>query len=130
VIAQPLALLIHSQLLPPFESWHGGVLPYPLLLATQVLIIAWFARTAWRFGKEGVVPRYRLGVWMLALASAYFGTMLARLVLGMTVLSESRWFSARLPTAFHLVLATWVLLYGHFHFRYGARGGSWLPPQT
>jgi hypothetical protein len=130
VIAQPLSLVIDSQLLPPFESWHGGVLPYPLLLAAQLLIIAWFARTAWRFGNGDVVPRYRLGVWMLVLGSVYFLTMLSRLFLGLAVLRESRWFSAYLPTAFHLVLATWLLLYGHFHFRYGVRGGDRAATQT
>ena len=101
-----------------------------MLLATQLLIIAWFARTARRFGKSHVVPRYRLGAWMLVLASVYFLTMLFRLLLGLTVFRESRWFSSYLPTTFHLVLASWLVLYGHFHFRYGARGDAPSPPQS
>jgi uncharacterized protein len=120
VIAQPIALLTSAPFLPPFESWHSGVLPYPALVGAQLLIIAWLARTAWRFSRSDVIPRYRLGVWMLALGGVYFTTMLVRLALGLTVLSTNRWFSSALPTTFHLVLASYLLVYGHFHFRYGA----------
>ena len=119
VLAQPLSLIIDTPLLPRFESWHSGVLPYPALVAAQVLIIAWFARTAWRFGKGDVVPSYRLGVFFLAFGSLYFLFMLARLLLGLTIKSDSRWFTSYLPTAFHLVLASWLLVYGRFHFKYG-----------
>jgi hypothetical protein len=119
VIAQPLSLLTNSPNLPPFDAWQGSGLPYPVLLAAQLLIIAFMARTATRFRRGDVVPRYRLGVWLLVLGSVYFLTMFFRLVLGLTVLRESRWFSAYLPTTFHLVLASWLLLVGRFHFRYG-----------
>ena len=131
VIAQPIALLTSAPFLPPFESWHSDVLPYPVLVGAQLLIIAWFARTAWRFSRGEVIPRHRLGFWMLALGGIYFATMLLRLVLGLTVLSANRWFSSGLPTTFHLVLASYLLVYGHFHFRQGgaiARSSSPQPP--
>jgi uncharacterized protein len=128
VIAQPIALLTSAPFLPPFESWHSGVLPYPALVVAQLLIIAWFARTAWRFSREEVVPSYRLGSWMLVFGGVYFATMLVRLVLGLTVLSNNRWFSSILPTIFHLVLASYLLVYGHFHFLHGAIGRRSSPP--
>jgi uncharacterized protein len=128
VLAQAMALLTSAPFLPPFESWHSGVLPYPALVAAQLLIIAWFARTAWRFNRGEVTPRYRLGVWMLAFGAVYFATMLVRLVLGVTVLSSNRWFSSVLPTMFHLVLAAYLLVYGHFHFRNASTAHSALPP--
>lgn len=120
VVAQPLALIIDTPLLPRFESWHSGVLPYPALVIAQFLIIAWFARTAARFGNGNVVPGHRRGGFFLLFASVYFLTMLTRLVLGLTIYRESRWFTSYIPTVFHLVLATWLLLYGHYHYRYGA----------
>ena len=129
VVAQPIALVTSAPFLPPFESWHSGVLPYPALVAAQLLIIAWFARTAWRFGRGDVIPNYRLGVWMLVFGGVYFATMLLRLVLGLTVLSTSRWFSSTLPTLFHLVLASYLLVYGHFHFLHGAIAGRSTPPR-
>jgi hypothetical protein len=57
---------------------------------------------------------------MLVFGGLYFATMLVRLVLGLTVLSTNRWFSSILPTIFHLVLASYLLVYGHFHFLHGA----------
>lgn len=128
VIAQPIALVTSAPFLPPFESWHSGVLPYPALVAAQLLIIAWLARTAWRVSRGEVTPHYRLGVWMLAFGGVYFTTMLVRLVLGATVLSTNRWFSSALPTMFHLVLAAYLLVYGHYHFRHAAAARSSPPP--
>jgi hypothetical protein len=121
VIAQPLALLTSAPFLPPFEAWHSGLLPYPALVAAQLLIIAWLARTAWRFSMATVTPSYRVGVSTLTIGAIYFGVMLLRLVLGLTILSSSRWFSSILPTVFHLVLASYLLVYGHFHFRHASR---------
>jgi hypothetical protein len=119
VVAQLVALLFKPNFLPTFESWHGGVLPYPLLLSTQILIFIWLARTAWLFSRSNVYPHRRLGVGIIILASLYFLVMLLRLLLGLTILSEHRWFASFLPAFFHLVLANYLFLYGHFHFRHG-----------
>ena len=127
VIAQPLALLTSAPFLPPFEAWHSGLLPYPALVAAQLLIIAWLARTAWRFSNAAVTPSYRVGVSMLTLGAVYFAVMLLRLVLGLTILSSNRWFSSILPTVFHLVLASYLLVYGHFHFRHASRADAVSP---
>jgi uncharacterized protein len=118
VVAQLAALLFKPSFLPTFESWHGGVLPYPLLLSTQVLIFIWLAWTALKFSLGKVYPRHRLGTIIIILASLYFLVMLLRLLLGLTILSEHRWFASYLPAFFHLVLANYLFLYGHFHFRH------------
>ena len=39
--------------------------------------------------------------------------MFLRLLLGATVLSDVRWFASPLPAFFHLVLATYLLIYTH-----------------
>ncbi|MEQ1599184.1 MAG: hypothetical protein ABL880_07445 [Methylotenera sp.] len=119
VVAQLAALLFKPNFLPTFESWHGGVLPYPLLLTTQILILIWLAWTASQFSKNNLQPRRRLGMAIVILASLYFLLMLLRLLLGLTILSEHRWFASYLPAFFHLVLASYLFLYGHFHFRHG-----------
>jgi hypothetical protein len=120
VIAQPMALVVPVWFLPPFESWYSGVLPYGILLSAQILIIAWLAWTAWRFSTGDVTPRSRVGRVGLALGGLYFGSMVLRLFLGATVLRGQRWFASPVPTVFHLVLASYLLLFGHFHFRYAA----------
>jgi hypothetical protein len=120
VIAQPLSLHVDSPLLPRYESWHSGVLWYPVLVVSQLAIVLWLARTAWTFTTGVIVPRSRFGGVMIAFGGLYFATMVMRLLLGATILSGHRWFASPLPTAFHLVLATYVMLYGHFHWRYGS----------
>ena len=45
----------------------------------------------------------------------YFAFMATRLLLGATLLSESSWWHAPIPSVFHLVLAGFLLVAGHFH---------------
>ena len=123
VAAQPAALVLDSILLPPFESWHGGVLPYPVLLATQLGILGWLVTTAWRFTAARIVPRGAIGRGALVFGGVYFTVMLVRLVLGATVFQHVRWFNSPLPSFFHLVLAAYLLIFGWFHVS-GARPGS------
>jgi len=121
VAAQPLALVVHASLLPPFESWHSGALPYWLLLVSQLVILAGLGWIAWSFTVGTPHPRRSIGVAALAFGGCYFTGMLARLVLGVTLFRDVRWFASPVPTVFHLVLAAWVLVYGHFHYVHGAR---------
>jgi hypothetical protein len=119
VVAQPLSLVVQLTILPSFESWHSAALPYPLLLASQVLLLAAMGWTTYRFTKGVVRPRRSVGSVGLTLGSLYFLAMVARLLLGVTVLSHHRWFASPIPTVFHLVLAAWVLVFGHFHWAHG-----------
>jgi hypothetical protein len=124
VVAQPLALVVDNDLLPPFEAWHSAALPYSLLLASQAAILVALAWTAWRFTTGDVKPRRSIGSVALAFGALYFGLMLLRLVLGLTTLNHVRWFASPLPTVFHLVLAAFVLLYGSFHYFHAAEPSS------
>ncbi len=123
VVAQPLSLVVNTGL-PAFESWHSATLPYGVLLALQLMILVAMGWTNYRFSIGAVRPRHAVGVAALAFGGVYFVSMLARLVLGLTILSQSRWFASPVPTMFHLVLAGWVLVYGHFHWSLGAARSS------
>lgn len=120
VAAQPLALVIDRPFVPPFDAWHSGVVPYGVLVAAQVAIVAVMCRTALRMSRRRVVPDRRVGIIALTAGAVYFSGMLVRLVLGTTVLSGQPWFARPLPTAFHLVLAGFMLVYGLFHIRHGS----------
>ena len=122
VIAQPLSLAVSS--LPTFESWHSAALPYALLLVSQLVILAILASATYRVSIGAVHPGRSLGAVALSLGAVYFLVMIARLLLGLTVLSHIRWFASPLPTVFHLVLAGWLLLYGHLHWTLGAPARS------
>jgi hypothetical protein len=117
VAAQPAAALTGWPILPPFDAWQSGALPYPLLLGSQVALAGWMARTASRVSRGVERPARGLGRWLAVLAGIYGGAMSMRLVLGLTWLGGHWWFDAPLPTLFHLVLAAYLAVYAHYHLR-------------
>ena len=100
--------------LPPFEAWQGSGLPYSVLLSSQLVIatLAFLAAGRMHAGRP-VLPRRWSGP-TLAAGAIYLAAMLARIGLGLTVLSDSVWFTAWISAAFHLVLAAEVLLVGAY----------------
>jgi hypothetical protein len=120
VVAQPLSLVVSAPFLPPFDSWYSGVVPYPFLLASQVAILALLVAGARRVSTGLVRSGRRTGLILLMVGGVYFGSMALRLGLGTTILRQHAWFGRTIPAVFHLVLATYVLLYGNFQFRYGS----------
>ena len=47
--------------LPPFAAWQSGALPYPVLLASQLVLAAWMASAAAGVAAGRTVPRPALG---------------------------------------------------------------------
>lgn len=119
VAAQFVTLAGTPSFLPPFDAWHSGVLPYGALVTAQIVIIVVFGWTASRFSGGNVRPRRTLGLFLASIGLLYFAVMLVRLVLGLTLFSTHPWFGKLLPTVFHLVLASFLLLVGAFHLRAG-----------
>ncbi len=110
VVAQLWQYLSPTEALPPFSAWQSGALPYPVLAASQVAIIAlalWVIASMAR-GTLGI--HRKTGSALLALGIAYFAVMTFRLVAGLTFLADSPFFSAILPAVFHLVLASMLIL--------------------
>ncbi len=109
VVAQLVQWASPTVLLPPFEAWQGSGLPYPVLLASQFMILTvmvWAIRR--RHAGRRVFPR-RLAAPALWFAIAYLLSMLVRLAAGFTLLSDVAWFAGSLPAYFHLVLAAFLL---------------------
>ncbi len=112
VLAQFIQSLFTLPLLPGFDAWHGGVLPYPVLLGSQIVIISILYAIIWRAGSGAIVPRrwkYRV---CFALGGIYFSFMAYRLLAGLTFLAGHPWYSKSLPAFFHLILASFVLVLG------------------
>ena len=120
VTAQLVQWRFDVPFLPPFDAWHSSVLPYESLVLTQVVILAfcaWVARAFWK----GQVEPSKVSAWLwLSVGGLYALVMAFRLVLGLTVLSSHDWFSRHLPTFFHLVLASFMIVAGSFHGRHAA----------
>ncbi len=119
VSAQLLQAWFPVGFLPTFESWESGALPYWLLVVSQAIIIVVCARVIWRLHRRRTMPSVRMGIVLLIIGWCYFGLMCVRLLIGLTVAPDHYWFSARLPTLFHLVLACFILIYGRFHLIFG-----------
>ncbi|WP_455198547.1 hypothetical protein [Kaarinaea lacus] len=110
--------------LPPFDAWYSGALSYPQLLFSQFVIMAIMAFIAFRFSQGKVVADRTRGIILLVAGAVYFSLMFVRLFIGVLGLSEVLWFNRPIPSFFHLVLASFVLLLGRYHFRFSRQDKS------
>ena len=115
VLAQLIQALFPVRFLPPFESWQSGALPYPIVVLFQILIVLICLRVAWRVFSGTIVPSAKKGRFLMLLGWIYLIGMSVRLIVGLTLAPDHFWFGATLPTVFHLVLASFLLVYGSFH---------------
>ncbi len=121
VCAQLLQIPFNIAFLPAFEHWHSATLPYGLLLTSQIVILILLGRVTYRFSQGKLEPKQRTGrIWM-SLGLIYLSVMLFRLIMGLSFYSELVWFSRTLPTLFHIVLASFMLLVAAFHLQKGRR---------
>ena len=121
VLAQLIQAIHPVSFLPPFRAWHGAVMPYPVLVVLQIAVTLVLATILWRVQTDAISPRrwkYRV---CFALGGIYFGFMAFRLFAGLTFLTDHPWFSKSLPAFFHVVLATFMLMLGHYIYR------TWTP---
>jgi hypothetical protein len=121
VAAQLTQKFFNLSFLPPFADWYSGAVSYGLLLSSQILIILVFCWVLLGFARMAILPRRRLGRWLLAFGAVYFSVMAVRLIAGLSFAADHPWLGASIPAFFHIVLASSVLLVGHFHFTYGKR---------
>ena len=129
VLAQAVQWAAPVAFLPPFDAWQGSALPYPVLLTTQVAVIALLVRVLFLVRADAVRPASWKHNACFILGGAYFAVMAIRLVAGLTFLSDVEWFARSLPALFHVVLATFVLLFGHYLYRAGKNArGDYLTP--
>jgi hypothetical protein len=119
VAGQALVALTGTTALPPMSAWASGLVPYPLLLAIQVGLLAIQAlvcRDVWRGRGWFGGPRPGWGPRLRAAGAVYAGVMLARYAITMGLHPERRWLgTGTIPVVFHWVLAAFFLTLGHFH---------------
>lgn len=119
VIGQALVAFFRVSFLPPMEEWFSGVLPYPELLASQILIIALFSKICWDFARGRgyfVQPRCLLGIWLLRIGWLYLAMMVTRYVIRMALYPAERWAGGSIPIFFHWILASFLLVLGYYQW--------------
>jgi len=67
VIGQLEALLLAPAFLPPFAAWESGLIPYPLLLPVQILLIGRMTAIADQHSGADSFRLPRTGCWQVSL---------------------------------------------------------------
>lgn len=113
VVGQIEVWLLAPEWLPPMQAWYSGLLPYPLLLPAQILLLMLMAVLAYR--RTVAAPRAaqnRHGHRVLrGLALMYFAVMAVRLLWTLSMHGGEFYLHGGIPIAFHWVLALFVLVY-------------------
>jgi uncharacterized protein len=117
VLGQVLVVTVRPRWLPGLRQWQSGLLPYPVLLLSQVTILAVMSVVAldlW-LGGELISPRREgNGGILLALSYIYAAGMVVRYVIRMARRPAQRWCGGTIPIFFHVVLATWLWVLGSY----------------
>jgi hypothetical protein len=113
VLGQLLVASFDVAFLPPMAAWYSGIVPYPLLLPIQLVILVIQIKIGMDFSRGSgfsVAAKPRLGRALRRFSYAYFAAMVLRyFVTGRLAI----------PIAFHWVLAAYLFLLGHFHATQG-----------
>ncbi|MES2830598.1 MAG: hypothetical protein V4695_01230 [Pseudomonadota bacterium] len=92
-------------------------MPYEVLLALQVVLLLLMVRGA-RF--VAIPDNLRAPIslakqkFFMTLSLVYMSGSLARILIGLTVRDAHTWFSTWIPAGFHLVLASYALVFCHW----------------
>jgi uncharacterized protein len=104
--------------LPPMEQWQSGLLPYPVLVCGQVVVLAlmiWISADFSRGAGFWVDPHPGLGAAARWWSYLYFGAMIVRYVVRMARRPDQRWFGGTIPIVFHSVVAAFQWTFGTYH---------------
>jgi hypothetical protein len=117
VIGQCIVEISPVEWLPPSSAWASGLIPYPLLLAVQVLMLAGMLKIVADVSRErGFFAQQRPG-WsrlLAGLSAVYAAAMALRYVLTMIFVPEMRWLGGVIPISFHFVLAAFLYTWARF----------------
>lgn len=105
--------------LPPMDQWYSGLIPYPVLLPIQLVLIGFMSWINYEVsqGRGPFRPYSRnIGTWLTRFSYVYFGGMALRYGLTMWTFPERRWFGeGTIPIVFHFVLAGYVFTLARFY---------------
>jgi len=118
VLGQIVVVLWAPRWLPPMEQWQSGLLPYPVLLVGQAVVLTLMIWTSIDFSRGAglwVAPHPRLGLVAVWWSYAYAGAMVMRYVIRMARRPDQRWLGGTIPIIFHTVVAAFQWTFGMYH---------------
>lgn len=120
VVGQFLVAYSNIGLLPPMDHWQSGLLPYPLLLASQIALLALMMKINYDSASASglfCTPRPRWSRRLTWIAIFYASSMVLRYLITMYIHPEMRWWGDTIPIFFHFVLAGYLFVIGRYHAR-------------
>jgi hypothetical protein len=119
VTGQLIVVLNKPRWLPPMEHWQSGLLPYPMLLAGQIVVLTlmiWISVDVTRSAGYFVDPRRpQMGRAVVWFSYLYFGGMVVRYIIWMWRRPDQRWFGGTIPIIFHSFVAAFLYTFGRYH---------------
>jgi hypothetical protein len=119
VAGQIIVVLRAPRWLPPMEQWQSGLLPYPVLLVGQIVVLwlmTWICLDFQRGAGPLVEPQWpNAGTILMWIGRVYFVGMVVRYVIWMWRRPDQRWFGGTIPIIFHSVVAAFVYVFGRYH---------------
>jgi hypothetical protein len=122
VIGQIVVVLRAPRWLPPMEQWQSGLLPYPVLLLGQAIVLTlmvWICIDFTRGAGIFVQPHPGRGRYVVWFGIVYFAGMVLRYVVWMWRRPDQRWFGGTIPIVFHSVVAAFIYTFGTYHTTIG-----------
>jgi hypothetical protein len=123
VVGQIEVLLIAPSGLPAMQAWYSGLLPYPLLLPSQIAVLMLmcmlaFATRPTAIGTTTRIVRIVRVVRIVhAAAILYFVCMAVRLIIVIRAYGSEYYLHGAIPVAFHWVLALFLLIWARLATR-------------
>ena len=116
VLGQILVAVWQVPLLPPMPHWYSGLMPYSILLPTQVAILGLQIKLNTDFARQSGCfrqPKPLISKGLQYFSYLYATAMAVRYGATMTLYPERRWLGeGTIPIVFHFVLATYLWLWG------------------
>lgn len=120
VLGQALVAYASVDWLPAMRHWASGLIPYPVLLAIQIVMLTVMIKVTtdvWRGKGLFAALRPSYARFLIGFSAIYAGGMALRYVVTMIFQSEMRWLGGTIPIFFHFVLAAFIYTCGKFHSR-------------
>jgi hypothetical protein len=119
VAGQLVVVLRAPGWLPPMEQWQSGLLPYPVLLFGQIVVLTlmiWISLDVTNGTGYFVDPRRPdMGRAVVSFSCVYFGGMVLRYIIWMWRRPDQRWFGGTIPIIFHSFVAAFLYTFGRYH---------------
>ena len=116
VVGQTLVEFFAVDWLPPSAAWASGLIPYSILLAVQLAMLAVMVKIVadvWR--QCGIfATRRSWSRFLVGFSAVYAGSMALRYIVTMIFFPDMRWSGGAIPIIFHFVLAAFLYTWGQF----------------